>query len=75
VKPLARIQRASAASVDKGSPAKPRLCQAPASSCDSADQASSPPVPLPLVVRSSVASCIRKGTPSALSLTSHSKQR
>ena len=74
-KPLARMKRASPASVGNGSPAWARLCQLPASSCDSADHGWSPAVPWPLVVRSSVASCSRKGTPSADSLTSHSKAR
>ena len=55
--------------------AKARLCQRPASSRDSSLQFRSAARPRAVVVRSSVASCSRKGTSSALSFTSHSKAR
>ena len=52
-----------------------RECHLPASSCDRACHVRAPPMPWPLVVRSSVASCIKNTTPSALSLASHSNMR
>ena len=79
--PLARQYRDTASSVGSGSPAKERECQPPASSRLRSDQGRLPatalrgPFSKALVVRSSVASCSRKGTPSALSLTSHSNMR
>jgi hypothetical protein len=72
---LARQKRAAFSKVGSGSPAWARECQLPASSRASCSQGWSPARPMPLVVRSSVASCSRKGTPSADSFTSHSNMR
>ena len=80
---LRRQKRATLSSVGRGSPAHARECQLPASSRDSELHGCSPATALapapsnsrPLVVRSSVLSCIRKGTPSADSFASHSNMR
>ena len=72
---LHRQKAAMADSVGNGSPACARLCQLPASSFDRTAQSIEPASPWPLLVRSSVSSCSKKGTPSALSFTSHSKAR
>ncbi len=80
---LAKHHAAMLSSVGSGSPAYWRECQLPASNCASVAQWCSPAMALALadrwlaalVVRASVVSCSKNGTPSLLSFTSHSNIR